>query len=378
MLDDLFSQVASRVPSFGGMFLDGGTLKVYLTNPTQKSAALTAITQVFGPSILPARTEILQARYGFLQLRVWHDRLGGLFDIAGVVLTDIDEGANRLKIGVDSSASTTLVEASLGRSGVPREAVVVVQMDPFVNLASLRDRIRPLRGGIQIAFSQYLCTLGFNGIRAGTAGFVVNSHCTDKQGGVESTQHYQPNVAAENFIGTEIADPLYTKQKCPSGARGKICRWSDSAYSQLDSAVTADLGFIARTDSVNTGSLTIAGAFRVVSEGPSLKGQVVNKVGRTTGWSQGQVTDTCVNVSVLGSKIMQRCQDIVSASVGAGDSGSPVFSVTNSPATYDVQLRGILWGGNMAGTSFVYSPIANIERSDELGSITTCASGFSC
>src|SRR5436309_1264765 len=111
----------------------------------------------------------------------------------------------------------------------------------------------------------------------------------------------------------------------------------------------------------------------IVSEGPSTVGATVNKVGRTTGWTQGQVTATCVTVNVFGSLITQVCQDVVSAGVGGGDSGSPVFAIASGT---DVQLRGILWGGTLDGTQFVYSPIANIERADELGPITTCAVGF--
>src|SRR5207302_10353156 len=76
-----------------------------------------------------------------------------------------------------------------------------------------------------------------------------------------------------------------------------------------------------------------------------------------------------------GSLNADLCQDQVSAGVGAGDSGSPVFAIASGN---DVQLRGILWGGTLDGTSFVYSPIANIERTDELGPITTCAAGFTC
>jgi hypothetical protein len=53
--------------------------------------------------------------------------------------------------------------------------------------------------------------------------------------------------------------------------------------------------------------------------------------------------------------------------VGPGDSGSNVFSWGGGST---VSLRGILWGGNSAGTLFVYSPIANVERGDELGALT--------
>ncbi len=91
-------------------------------------------------------------------------------------------------------------------------------------------------------------------------------------------------------------------------------------------------------------------------------GETVNKVGRT----RGAVTNTCVNTFVSGSNIVQLCQTFVSARVGAGDSGSPVFATSgsNSATLYDI-LRG---GGG--STTFVFSPLRNIER--ELGALTTC------
>jgi hypothetical protein len=173
----------------------------------------------------------------------------------------------------------------------------------------------------------------------------------------------------DTFIGTEIADPLYTwRLGCP---RGRICRYSDSAFAQLANGVGASLGFLAQTDSV--GSLTIAGTFRITAEAARrITGELLNKVGRTTGWSQGPITQTCVNVGVAGTRIVLLCQDFVQATVGAGDSGSPVFKITNGS---DVTLYGLLWGGNSSGTYFVYSPIGNIQRSDELGSLRTCAVG---
>lgn len=375
-LDDLFTRVAAHAPGFGGMFLDGDKLTVYLTNPGQKIAAERAIASVFGSDRIPAGgVQVLKAQYGFSQLKTWRDQMGSLFDINGIVYTDIDETANRLKVGVEGRGAIPAVNHELKRLGIPDEAVNIVVAEPIVSLVTLRDLVRPIEGGLQIHFGNFLCSLSFIGVRASTAGFAVASHCTNRQGGVESTSYYQP--LSPNFIGTEIADPVYTRAKCQAeGIRqGKICRYSDSAFAQKDAGVSSDQGFIARTDSVNTGSITIAGQFRITSEGPSMVGQTVNKVGRTTGWTQGVVTDTCVHTGVSGSRIVQLCQDFVSATVAGGDSGSPVFAVSSGT---DVQLRGILWGGNQAGTLFVYSPIANIERSDELGPITTCASGFSC
>jgi hypothetical protein len=375
-LDDKFLDVAAKAPGFGGMFVDGDTLKVYLLNPSQKPAAEAAIASVFGREHAK-NIQILQGKYSFAQLKEWNNRAGELFDTQGTIYTDVDEKENRVKIGIDNSDFKT-VEQRLNKLGIPLDAVIIEKVDPIVYMSTLQDKVRPVQGGLQIAFSNYLCSEGFNSNSSGIAGFVTASHCTNKQGGVEGTQYYQNYVASGNLIGTEILDPYYTKIKCQAyRIKGKVCRYSDSEFSMLAPGVGQDSGLIEKTDSVNTKSLTIAGSFRITSEGSSVLGGTVNKVGRTTGWSQGKVTGTCVNVGVQGSNIVQLCQDVVSATVGGGDSGSPVFSITNTQ-TNDAELRGILWGGNTAGTQFIYSPIANIERTDELGPVDSCAPGFSC
>lgn len=379
-LDEQFLDVSAKVPDFGGMFMDGDVLKVHLVNRAQRPAAESAIAAVFGRERIPAGgIQILQGQYSFTQLKKWHDRLGVLFDIQGVVFTDVDEKLNRLKVGVESPDLIGVVEKELIKQGIPPDSFVIEQTEPVVFAATLQDTIRPLQGGIQIRFSGYLCTMGFNGVLSEANGFVTNSHCTDKQGGVESTKYYQPlSPTIEYFIGTETADPLYTKEKCPPGTKGRVCRYSDSAYAQKASGVEASVGVIALPDSVNKGSLNIVGNFRIVSEGPSLVGETLNKVGRTTGWTQGTVTSTDVTVvRIIGGKnIALLSQDYVQAGVNSGDSGSPVFKIINSPVTNDVELRGILWGSS--GNKFIYSTINNIQRVDELGPIDNCAPGFVC
>jgi len=86
------------------------------------------------------------------------------------------------------------------------------------------------------------------------------------------------------------------------------------------------------------------------------------------------VTNSCADVRPIGSRVIRLCQDIVSASqqiVGGGDSGSPVFAITDDQNTPDIEviLYGILWGGSSDGTTFVYSPITNVEK--DLGPLTT-------
>ncbi len=212
--------------------------------------------------------------------------------------------------------------------------------------------------------SNFLCSIGFNATSGGQASFVTASHCTDRQGGVEGTLYYQPLASTANsFIGTEVADPKYFRGAgCP---KGRKCRFSDASRAAYAAGVPFTLGGIAATSGPNNGSITITGTIAITGEGSAIVGDVANKIGRTTGWTQGVVSATCVNTGVSGSNIVQLCQTFVDAGVGGGDSGSDVFALSGGNAT----LLGDLWGGNSTGTMFVYSPISNIEQ--ELGPLTT-------
>jgi hypothetical protein len=301
-------------------------------------------------------------------LQAQHRRLLPLFQLAGVVFTDADETRGRLVVGVLDRSLDGLVRASLPALGVPLQSVDVVETDAIVQVATLRDNVRPVIGGLQIRFSQFLCSLGFNAVRNGVLGYVTASHCSDRQGDVDGTKYYQPlNQVPDEFIGTEIADPAFFRTGgCP---RGRKCRRSDANFSDGDGGVLFTLGAIAKTTGPNNGSLEMNGQFAIVGTGAATIGQTANKVGRTTGWTQGPVTRKCVDTGVSGTNIVLLCQDFVESNVqlvAGGDSGSPVFRIGSGS---NVTLLGNLWGGNSSGTLFVYSPIANIEA--ELGPLMT-------
>jgi len=379
--DEGFAKVAQRVPGFGGMFFDEhGTLTVYLLEPAQQLEAERSIQAVLGREVLgTGRIRVLPGQYGFLQLKEWHERLGSVLAIPGVTLTDVDDAKNRLRIGFEKMGAQVLaVERELARLGIPREAVHFEETGPIKLEASLQTLHRPLVGGLQISFrsppSTFLCTLGFNAVRAGRAGFVTNSHCTAVQGGVENTVHHQPTKVGTNVnrIGLEKVDPAYVAVAagvCPP----RECRRSDSAFARRDVGVTASLGRIARPA---LGAVAWNGidTFRIVSESAaSVVGHAVTKVGRTTGRTQGNVTGVCVNINVADTNFTQLCQNQANYGSAGGDSGSPVFRIVDSPATNDVQLYGIHWGGGGS-----HSPIANVQLATELGPLTTCAAGFAC
>jgi hypothetical protein len=364
--------LARAVPGFGGFFVDEqGTPTIYLTNPGRRAAAEQALGAWFRERSRPAAAlRVLSARFAWSDLERWHAQASPeALAVPGAVFADADEAGNRLHVGVENAAAASRVRSVLARLGIPAAAADVEIVAPFQRVATLRGTVRPVVAGVQINFPGFLCSIGFNASRQGVRGFVTASHCTNTQGGVESTPYYQPLQSTKpTKIATETVDPGYktTLAGCPSGRR---CRRSDAAFAKYVNGTTNTLGRIARTGSTSSSDLTIAGGWTVTSNATSSSftvGETVNKVGRTTGWSRGKVVATCVTVNVSGTSLTQICQTIVNAKVSGGDSGSDVFKVTSGT---NVKLDGVLWGGSTDGLSFVFSPFANITG--ELGALTT-------
>ena len=356
------------IPGFGGFFFDrDGAPTVYLRDVSARAQVERALgpwlaTQGVGAAPLRVR----RADYDWASLERWQGRATGrALAMRGAVWVDADEARNRVTLGVERGTPAAELRSAIARLGVPSAAVVVEEVQPVRLAATLRDRVRPVVGSLQINFPGFLCTLGFNATRSGQRSFITNSHCTNTQGGSEGTPYWQPTQSlASAQIATEVADPAYTTGGgCPSGRR---CRRSDAARARYASGTTSTLGSIARTSGANNRSLAITGNFRIAAEGGASVGQTVHKIGRTTGWTRGLVSNTCVNVNVSGSNITQLCQALVSAGVGSGDSGAPVFRRQGTGS--NVTLVGILWGGS-GSSLYVFSPISNIEA--ELGALST-------
>lgn len=364
--------LARAVPGFGGFFLDQqGTPTVYLTNPASRAATALALAPWFQQQHQAAAgMRVLPGRFAWTDLERWTAQATPeALAVPGAVFADADEAGNRVHIGVENATAASRVGAVLARLGIPAAAATVDIVKPIRQMTTLRGVVRPVVAGVQINFPGFLCSLGFNATRSGVAGFVTASHCTNTQGGVESTPYWQPTqVTKPTQIATETVDPTYksTLSGCPPGRR---CRRSDASFAKYINGTTRTLGSIAQTSSTSSTNLTISGHWTITSNATSSSftvGSTVNKVGRTTGWSKGKVIATCVAVNVGGSNVTQLCQTVVNAKVGAGDSGSDVFSVTSGS---NVKLAGVLWGGSSDGTQFVFSPFANVTG--ELGSLTT-------
>jgi hypothetical protein len=400
-LDEHLLNLESQITGFGGMYFDdSGVLNVYLKRDglsvqaleSQKISLRDALDEEFGNDLfsdnLSTQAQDINIRagqYSISQLYRWREQALKLFDVDGVETIDLDEEANRVSIGISSQVSEMTVQESLSKAGIPLEAVIIRQVAPIKNRISLLVlNVRPVAGGLSInwdndnnpATSSFSCTLGFNAKRGNRNGFVTNSHCSGRQGGNQSTKFYQHLISfPETLIGTEIADPrYYTHSNCPGQHR---CRLSDSAFAAYEPGVDFNLGRIYKTTDRRTdntdGSRVIAEidgvlqTLKIIGKtSDPIVGQRFDKIGRSSGWSSGRATKTCVDVNVENSNILLRCQTLVNNMYNeAGDSGSPIFRYNG---TDNIRLAGILWGGNDSGL-VVFSPIENIE--EELGALIT-------
>jgi len=405
------NEVAQAVPGFAGYFLDArGRPTVYLTDASQRPAAEQALAGwLSSRGFAAASLQVRKARYDWNQLHAWYNQVWTTaLSVSGAVFSDVDEGNNRLRFGGADLGAVSTITAAVAAAGVPNDAFVVEQAAPIALRANLQtSRVRPVIGGYQINFLNaggvvgvsLLCTLGFNAISEAppftpNRSYVTNAHCTGTSGdtALNPMDHYQPlqdsdgdrMVNVENFIGSEVDDPSTTITLDCVGLLDDAprapgpCRWSDAARGEYAADVPFKLGQIARPAAFDPvqGTLEVDPAnpfFRIVKEQPyAVLGETVNKVGRTTGWTGGKVTGTCIDF-ITDDHFIRRCNATVAAGSAGGDSGSPVFTSSDRRGNVNgklIVLAGILWGGSIEGEpEFVYSPLYNVER--ELGPLRT-------
>lgn len=371
----LSERLAHAVPSFGGAFVDaGGTLNIHLTNPgaaVAMRAAMNAELRSLGRAGMPVR--MVDAEYSFRDLDRWIGQLTPALTGPGLVFTEIDERSNRLRIGIANESSRSSVQEALSRGGIPHRAALIeitARPELFSFAGTLRSRVSPLTAGAQIMYwtsygERSTCTYGPNVLWQGARHMLVNSHCTPPMGGsTTGTSIWQPKIPTYEHsrgkyqVGEEFQDPAWRGDLygCVSGY---VCRYSDAAlvafrYGDRD----WNLGGVMRTQSAAT-LPSIYGDLDINMFNPTfeltgiasdlLVGDVVNKVGRTTGWTRGTLESTCRNIFDELDFRGYLCSGVVKAGGGKGDSGSPVFWTTSGGQH---RLAGMLFGGvpNRDGT----------------------------
>jgi hypothetical protein len=173
--------------------------------------------------------------------------------------------------------------------------------------------------------------------------------------GVTGGRQYQSTISVQNDVGGVHTNPPWnrTDPECAGVAR---CTIGDVMYVKYDNPSNA-MPRIAKTDFVGTnnqpGSLEanwyIEPLYAVMVP---YHGLSIDKVGRTTGWTRGNVSATCAYTQsggIFANSIpftsLVLCHDEFSgAAVGGGDSGGPVFRMA-SP------------GGFVVGVAYAGGPI---------------------
>lgn len=375
-----FLELGQEVPGFGGFFFsEQGDVIVYLTDPALLDAARSRIhTLIAGrldgartPSGMGDRFVVRQADYTFLELARYRTLLRDeIFSIAAVVSLGVDESINRVRVGIAEPSAEEKVRSLLTSLDIPTDAVTFSSeeyADPLNHNLDYHHPDDVIQGGWNA-----WCTIGFAAYwDDGTEVWLTSSHCTDVMYGSDDKVFYQP-AGSTSRIGQELYDPPAYSCWAVNG-----CRKSDAAI--IKAEATIDLGTIARTeqyswDPSQYGSLEIDHdnpVFTITSKAyDNLEGEFLDKVGHKSGWTYGEVLETCSDVT-LTDGYLRECSDKVEAMADEGDSGSPAFFWK---ADGSAELRGVVFGSNV-GNYYWMSDLRQIEG--DLGSLIVVAKSVS-
>jgi hypothetical protein len=344
-------------------------------------------------------------------------RLSGVFARAEIVTADIDESDNQLVFGLNHRfADPTPALELVRQAGVP-ERLVRFEISEGRPVTTLRDSYNTTVGGIQVRRgyrdgtynSQYdevhagECTLGAVAYETDGSSprYMFASHCTNYPFLPDTTEQHSsalstwtahpitfqptigPGVSYFRFGAGDVDPPAFA---CPSDPN-ELCRWSDIAMSgQGLTDPTWEYAKIVRTSSGITQDATNPRWFvQHANDGYLAEGDDVDKVGRSTGKTSGDVVVTCMDRknTHLTPNVTMLCSYRVDAEVDTGDSGAPAFMRNGTGSNNNVTLVGIVFYENTRwaplNDQFEYSPLGNWYLDTSI-SMDYCssASGGSC
>jgi hypothetical protein len=359
-IEGLFARLDDTYGGLAGLYVDSsGTVVANVVAGSDTVAMRSAIRSELASS-RKARRELIfrMVKYRYGQLRAWHDVLPQLRD-AGLVMSDVDVRGDRVEFGAMDSSSVARIVDALRGIGVPSDAVHGEIRRQPVRITDLTDRVRPTVAGLQISLPKGFCTLGPSLRFPDSTGtfFFTASHCTETYFGVDGDIASQPYSSTTDtsydHIGHEVGDPSYWYDE-PYCYTGYWCRYSDAAVFKY-SITSFTYGAEARTTSRSTtpgtvGSTTIAASnfsyTGLGNEADMMVGDTLDKVGRTSGWTAGVISNVCRDVYVPFTNQYLACSTVVNMTVMPGDSGSGVF-LWDGNGSYNITFAGILWGADV-------------------------------
>ena len=128
---------ARKNPGFGGVFMSNRqtVLNIYIAenenDPERWEKDRQALEELLDPQS-GLKLNVIKGDYTMNQLSEWYDLMKseGIWDQDGVHMIDLDEGMNRLYIGVVSEWDVEGVYTFLEGIDIPREAAMVEAVEP--------------------------------------------------------------------------------------------------------------------------------------------------------------------------------------------------------------------------------------------------------
>jgi hypothetical protein len=344
-----FVELAEKVPSSAGFYFDtDGSLVVVVRDrvddATASAQAVLFVRHISDVRLKTGIAKVEPGEYTFRQLAAWRDIVFDniLGQVPGVTILDLQEQTNRVRIGLSTPAAASLLSilpSRLVALGVDTAAVIYDTVDPVD--ATLRHMVPrfvadsvssqfqwdTLVGGIYVESGGGGCTATVVATQGSAAGVVAASHCTSETFGSDGDDLEQ---ATSRTVGMETNDP--DGWTCIAVFE---CRNSDAAFFSISGGINYAKGLIARTQ-FSAGAGSGAGSRAIDTSRPyflvdavdadqGFVGQYVHKIGATTGWTWGQIVNTCEDHSGDFWNIVE-CAYESSMYIQDGDSGAPVFT----------------------------------------------------
>ena len=378
-----FDQIAQSVSGFAGVAIDtanAALAHVYVTAVSERGSVRSSVTAMLADMLTrnPRRfrgtqpaLQIHTVKYDFLELEKWRRILDNNSTRLGLESWAIDVRNNRIVAGVRDAKSIRATVAAMATLGIPDDGVTVTVEGPVVLTGSLTDHVPAPFAGVRITGGEG-CTLGFTGSNiAGEQVFVTASHCTNTIAADDGGTFYQPTSAFSPAIGHEESDPTGIQGNGTNGcAVGNWCRYSDAAMIiQLSTPFKSS--YVAITGSGNSFSdyEPITGAHT-----DPIQGELVSRVGSTTGYAQGTVTFPAKSiVEHQNGKNVEIAEATFATGTSGptaegGDSGGPVFLdcfACSNPLVpgsnpREATISGIEFAKDSAATGFFYSSLSSI------------------
>ncbi len=130
--DEQLAAVAEQVPTFAGLYVDGDTYVIKVTDGKLESAEAArgpAAEILDRPDLATAEIRPEPAEFSWKQLMQWYQSISPrVWEVADVTTTDIDDKDNIITVGVsDLDRDERAVRAFAEAEGVPTAALEVIE-----------------------------------------------------------------------------------------------------------------------------------------------------------------------------------------------------------------------------------------------------------